>query len=95
MEDRRAATSDPGDLTLTCVDCGAQFVFTSGEVAYYQSKLLTITKRCPECRKLRRVTLNPDTRQAEASSSAVVGGERAVPRRAPTHNQHGQERRRG
>lgn len=46
------------DKTLTCIDCGKDFIFTAGEQAFYKEKKLTNDpKRCKECRekkKLRR-----------------------------------------
>ena len=43
------------DKTLTCRDCGANFVFTSGEQEFYQSRGLTNEPgRCPECRQARK-----------------------------------------
>lgn len=48
------------DRVLYCCDCGMSFVFTSGEQAYYQSKQLSVPKRCPECRKKRRESIVPE-----------------------------------
>ena len=43
------------DKTLTCADCGKEFVFTEGEQAFYEEKGFTNEpKRCPECRKARK-----------------------------------------
>ncbi|HEV8634229.1 MAG TPA: zinc-ribbon domain containing protein [Chloroflexota bacterium] len=43
------------DRTLTCRDCGRQFVFTSGEQEFYQSRgLMNEPVRCPECRRARK-----------------------------------------
>ena len=43
------------DKTLTCRDCGRQFVFSSGEQQFYQSRGLTNEPgRCPECRRARK-----------------------------------------
>ena len=40
------------DKTLTCKDCGAEFVFTEGEQAFYAEKgFENDPVRCPECRK--------------------------------------------
>ncbi len=39
------------DETLTCKDCGAEFVFTAGEQAFYAEKGFTNKPvRCKECR---------------------------------------------
>jgi len=47
------------DKRLTCVDCGNTFLFSPGEQYYYASKGLVQPKRCPECRKKRKLTLVP------------------------------------
>ena len=45
------------DKTLTCRDCGAAFVWSSGEQAFYASKgLLNAPSRCPSCRARARAT---------------------------------------
>lgn len=47
------------DKTLTCADCGKEFVFTEGEQAFYAEKGFTNEpKRCPECRKARKQSRN-------------------------------------
>jgi len=43
------------DKTLTCRDCGRDFIFTAGEQEFYQSRgLMNEPRRCPECRSARR-----------------------------------------
>ena len=43
------------DKTLTCRECGSQFVFTAGEQEFYRSRgLLNEPGRCPTCRSNRR-----------------------------------------
>jgi CxxC-x17-CxxC domain-containing protein len=43
------------DKTITCRDCGREFVFTSGEQQFYQSRgLMNEPGRCPECRAARK-----------------------------------------
>src|SRR6185295_10005315 len=45
------------DRTLTCRDCGQQFVFTAGEQEFYQSRGLTNEPgRCPDCRAARKAS---------------------------------------
>ena len=56
------------DRTLTCVDCGAQFVFTSNEQAFYADRGFTNEpKRCPACRQSRK--------SQRGGSSSYGGGE--------------------
>lgn len=43
------------DKTLTCRDCGRQFLFTVGEQDFYASRGFTNEpSRCPDCRQARR-----------------------------------------
>ena len=43
------------DKTLTCRDCGREFVFTAGEQQFYQSRgLVNEPGRCSECRRARK-----------------------------------------
>ena len=59
MKDLRKANFQ--DKQLVCVDCGAGFTFTKGEQRFFASKPgLVEPKRCPECRRKRKLTLVPD-----------------------------------
>ncbi len=43
------------DKTLTCRDCGTEFVFTAGEQEFYSQKGFTNEPtRCPSCRQQRK-----------------------------------------
>lgn len=43
------------DKTLTCKDCGAEFVFSASEQEFYAEKGFTNEPgRCPECRAARK-----------------------------------------
>jgi CxxC-x17-CxxC domain-containing protein len=42
------------DKTLTCRDCGQEFVFTAGEQAFYQERGFSEPQRCPSCRSRRK-----------------------------------------
>jgi hypothetical protein len=45
------------DKTLTCRDCGVDFVFTSGEQEFYAQKGFTNEPtRCPSCRQQRKTS---------------------------------------
>ena len=39
---------------VTCKDCGATFVMTEKEVAFYKKNNLYLPKRCPDCRAERK-----------------------------------------
>lgn len=43
------------DITLTCCDCGAEFVFTASEQEFYEEKGFTnAPRRCRACRQARK-----------------------------------------
>ncbi|MGB9802927.1 zinc-ribbon domain containing protein [Desulfofundulus sp.] len=43
------------DKVLTCRDCGADFIFTAGEQAFYAEKgLMNEPTRCRDCRRQRK-----------------------------------------
>ena len=59
------------DKALTCVTCGANFVFTAGEQRFHASKGFTNEpRRCPACRKARRGGGN-DTAPVRPEQAAV------------------------
>jgi CxxC-x17-CxxC domain-containing protein len=42
------------DVTLVCVDCGEEFIFSSGEQEFYLSRGFHTPKRCKSCRAKRK-----------------------------------------
>ncbi len=47
------------DITLTCKDCGKEFVFTTGEQKFYDEKGFTNQpQRCKECRDAKKANRN-------------------------------------
>ena len=46
------------DRTVTCRDCGQEFVFTAGEQAFYQERGFSEPQRCPSCRAARKAQRN-------------------------------------
>lgn len=47
------------DKTLVCKDCGAEFIFTEGEQAFYAEKgFENEPKRCANCRRARKNSRN-------------------------------------
>jgi len=42
------------DKTLSCKDCGQEFVFTKGEQEFYGEKNFPDPIRCGDCRKLKK-----------------------------------------
>lgn len=48
------------DRILICLDCAREFVFTAGEQRFFSNKGLAEPKRCPLCRRQRKMTIDPD-----------------------------------
>jgi len=46
------------DRSLTCRDCGQEFVFTLGEQEFYQQRGFSEPQRCPTCRQARKTQRN-------------------------------------
>lgn len=69
------------DKTLTCRDCGVQFIFTAGEQGFYLEKgLLNEPQRCPTCRASRRVSrAGGGSREMTTVNCANCGQETTVP----------------
>lgn len=70
------------DKTLTCVECGSNFIFTIGEQQFYASKgLLNEPKRCPACRAVAK-------RDRQANDGATYGAGNG----GTNHSRAGRER---
>ncbi len=69
------------DKTLTCRDCGVEFIFTAGEQGFYLEKgLLNEPQRCPNCRASRRVSrAGGGSREMTTVTCANCGQETTVP----------------
>src|SRR4029078_3807445 len=46
------------DRTVTCRDCGQEFIFTEGEQSFYLERGYTEPQRCPSCRYARKAQRN-------------------------------------
>ena len=42
------------DRTITCADCGQEFVFTASEQQFYADRGFSDPRRCPSCRQARK-----------------------------------------
>jgi CxxC-x17-CxxC domain-containing protein len=75
------------DRILTCIDCGAEFVFTAGEQVFFRDKqFVNDPKRCKQCKAKRgsngaRVRVRAETR----TTCSECGEETTVPFK-PTQN---------
>jgi CxxC-x17-CxxC domain-containing protein len=69
------------DKTLTCRDCGSEFIFTAGEQGFYVEKgLMNEPRRCPNCRANRRRERSGGTpREMHPVVCASCGTETMVP----------------
>ena len=69
------------DKSLTCHDCGAIFLFTVDEQAFFSAKGLTnLPKRCPNCRLVSRMRRNgADVANVYTTSCADCGAPTVVP----------------
>lgn len=48
------------DRTLTCAECGAEFIFSSADQEFHSSRGFQDPKRCPACRQARRAARGGD-----------------------------------
>ena len=48
------------DKTLTCADCGQEFVFTASEQDFYAQRGFTEPRRCASCRASRKAARNAE-----------------------------------
>ena len=65
------------DKTLTCKDCGSEFVFTEGEQEFYKEKgLENEPQRCPDCRRARKQQRNNNNRGGFGGNRSFGGGNR-------------------
>ncbi|CAN5779943.1 zinc-ribbon domain containing protein [soil metagenome] len=62
------------DQTLTCRDCGQQFVFTAGEQAFYQERGFTPPMRCQDCRSKRKADRNANSGSYDSGAYGSGGG---------------------
>ena len=59
------------DKVLTCIDCGAEFVFTAGEQLFFHDKQFkNEPKRCKSCKSKRVAVLPPLPRATDTTSRA-------------------------
>ncbi len=67
------------DKTLTCKECGNEFVFTAGEQEFYAEKgFENEPQRCKACRDARKNAAKAD-REIFTATCAQCGGEAKVP----------------
>ena len=62
------------DKTLTCADCGQEFVFTASEQDFYAQRGFTEPRRCASCRASRKAARNADSGGGSSYGSYGAGG---------------------
>lgn len=62
------------DRTLTCRDCGQEFVFTAGEQDFYTQRGFSDPQRCPSCRSARKQQRNTNGGGGYDSGYSSGGG---------------------
>lgn len=63
------------DRSLTCRDCGQEFVFTAGEQEFYQQRGFSEPQRCNDCRAARKTQRGAGAGGSSyGSSSGGYGG---------------------
>ena len=67
------------DKTLTCKECGQEFVFTAGEQEFYEAKgFVNEPQRCKACRDARKAASRAN-REMFVTVCASCGAEAKVP----------------
>jgi len=69
------------DKTITCADCGSEFVFTAREQEFYASRGLTNEpRRCPDCRRARKASRDSGGGYSSGGGYGGGGGYSGEPR---------------
>ena len=68
------------DKVLTCVDCGAEFIFTAGEQLFFHDKQFTNDpKRCKQCKAKRSAGSGGRARTETRTTCSECGMSTTVP----------------
>jgi CxxC-x17-CxxC domain-containing protein len=62
------------DRTLTCADCGQEFVFTASEQQFYQERGFSDPRRCRSCRAARKASMGSGDAMGGGYSAGAGGG---------------------
>ncbi|MGA8042068.1 MAG: zinc-ribbon domain containing protein [Terracidiphilus sp.] len=68
------------DRVLTCIDCGAEFIFTAGEQLFFHDKQFTNDpKRCKQCKAKRAAGNGARARTETRTTCSECGLSTTVP----------------
>ena len=68
------------DKKLTCIECGAEFVFTADEQVFFHDKQFkNDPKRCKQCKAKRNLSFRRPVRSETRTTCAECGSETTVP----------------
>jgi CxxC-x17-CxxC domain-containing protein len=62
------------DRTLTCADCGQEFVFTGSEQQFFADRQFSEPRRCPSCRAVRKLSRGGSGDPARSNGGYSGGG---------------------
>jgi len=62
------------DRTLTCADCGQEFVFTASEQQFYQERGFSDPRRCRSCRAARKASMGSGDSMGGGGGGYSSGG---------------------
>ena len=62
------------DRTLTCADCGQEFVFTASEQQFYQERGFSDPRRCRSCRAARKASMGSGDSMGGGGGYSAGGG---------------------
>jgi len=65
------------DITLTCAECGKEFVWTAGEQAFYAEHGFRQPKRCKECRPIHNARID-EARKERAANGGYSDATKSV-----------------
>src|SRR4029078_478671 len=72
------------DRTLTCADCGQEFVFTASEQQFYSDRGFSDPRRCRKCRAARKAQMGGgDSSSMGGGYGASAGGAGGYRERRP------------
>lgn len=86
----QATESGFDDISIFCVDCEQEFVWTSGEQEFFRDKGLKHSpKRCHDCKKAKSEKIKADSERSQRIEVSVICDQCAVSTTVPFYPSHG------